>query len=753
MATGQTDCVPSQYRVFRDEDFDDMREVDPHVPESEWHVAVDRVTGCSVRIWRFGARDVPGYLSRVLSFYSKMHHPKMCPILGYGMDRHEGWLVIKSFHNGSLTEMLQKERDGKAPPEWNDTARAKVIWGVAMAMAWFDPDGDEFGVRLTTDEIMLDENFEPTVMPVLSGPGEDMIRFGFDSLLYDREFSVFSSPEIVGEERDPHWTMICVYQFAWVLYLIFAAKSGTVTVALKSSLKKDVVIDLLRFGPARMPFLIAIQQGWRPERMPGIPESYWELINYAWSQDERDRPSFWSIVHHITDPDTALPFPKADVQALREYESRLFCPLNFDVDLVDAVLLEKLRKLSHLFSSISHKEQMDFLQKLRVDLNQVNPTDVQGLVMIAYAIAVAREKPDVARKICVRTLGCSNHIIQYLSCFVGMNKTSDDEKAIIKRITDHSRNGNPFCRKLVTLHEHGTNIIELLSVDSLMASTLRCVDSPYFYHFSETIRDFKSIFTLDKPIKLRYGTIEVAIDGDTLDVYSLASIPDGDRFRDTLEVLVRAQHPCVITIFGTCLPTRSHCGRILLEYHRGGEFIYQLLNWAVDSTREDGKYRDNVKFYVSLSVCRLIMAMRFLHSRGITHGHLDPENIVFLQGKGVPWLMVSGLGALEAPTDTDDYRRRATDDIYHCSRAVIMMITSTTGQINADADSEGLKKSNVKPEFSSLLMRDREELPSFDKTFWKLRQMEFNIFESLPGCFRTKLLNHMLEMLKREPRK
>ena len=123
-----------------------------------------------------------------------------------------------------------------------------------MAMAWFCPDGDEFRVRLTTDEIMLDENFEPTVMPVLSGPSEYMMRFWYD--VYTRRFSVFTSPEeIVWKEPHPYWRMTCVYQFAWVLYLIFAAKSGTVTVALK----KDVVIDLLRFEPARMPFLYAIE--------------------------------------------------------------------------------------------------------------------------------------------------------------------------------------------------------------------------------------------------------------------------------------------------------------------------------------------------------------------------------------------------------------------------------------------------------------------------------------------------------------
>ena len=181
MATGQTGDLPSEYRVFQRKDFDEMREVELSALGSAWRVAVDRVTGRSVRLWQFYTGGQLKNLQRVVSFYSWMRHPKMCPILGYGGDEGDGihgWLVIKSFPNGSLTEMLQRELDGKAPPEWNDTARSKVIWGVALAMAWFCPGGREFGAWLTTDEIMLDENFEPTVIPVLSSSREMELRFG-----------------------------------------------------------------------------------------------------------------------------------------------------------------------------------------------------------------------------------------------------------------------------------------------------------------------------------------------------------------------------------------------------------------------------------------------------------------------------------------------------------------------------------------------------------------------------------------------
>ena len=105
---------------------------------------------------------------------------------------------------------------------------------------------------------------------------------------------------------------------------------------------------------------------------------------------------------------------------------------------------------------------------------------------------------------------------------------------------------------------------------------------------------------------------------ETMQLYELLSINDGDIFRDTLEVLLKAQHPCVIAIRGAFLPTRASCGRILLEYATGGTLSEFRLELQYPTGYDE-------LFYVSLCVCRLKLAMRFLHSRGIKHYHLDPS--------------------------------------------------------------------------------------------------------------------------------
>ena len=169
-------------------------------------------------------------------------------------------------------------------------------------------------------------------------------------------------------------------------------------------------------------------------------------------------------------------------------------------------------------------------------------------------------------------------------------------------------------------------------------------------------------------------------------------------------------------------------------------------------------------FYVSLSVCRLTLAMRFLHSRGIKHYHLDPRNIVFVKRGGVPCLVVHGLGATRGYRKRPESeifrqagrfvdRERELDDVHAWSRAVMLMIRSIDGKVDEEESSEEeLKKSNVRQAFSSLLIRGLHgpERPSFAEIFDALAQMNFSIFATLPDHYILKLQRHVSEILSFE---
>ena len=56
----------------------------------------------------------------------------------------------------------------------------------------------------------------------------------------------------------------------------------------------------------------------------------------------------------------------------------------------------------------------------------------------------------------------NSHVIQYLSCFVGMTKTSDAKRGILKHIMEHSRKGNSLCKTVDELQTSGKDVDELL---------------------------------------------------------------------------------------------------------------------------------------------------------------------------------------------------------------------------------------------------------------------------------------------------
>ena len=762
----QTASLPSKYRLFCEED---LGEVEDRWGGYRHDVAVDKVTGYRVRFWYLWTGSLK-MVHRQLRFYSMIRHPLVAPVLGYSMKDPKCWeLVTRDFPNGTLAEMLAKDENGEAPPKWDDTARSKVIWGVASAMAYVC--SKEGRVGLTTSHIMLDENFEPIVMPKIWGPEEKhyyaMTELG--NLPWD---GVWLAPEDVPCHRgrgDFDWFQddlrTCVYQFAWVLFLIFHARTHGKTPLLKKNLEKS---------------LYEIQKGrMRPDRIDGMSDGYWEIIEACYRHWPQARWSFAEIVDCMRDRRDQVMFPDTDTKALAEYERRvLACPpilpkpglsmedsLNFEADPAYATELDKLDKLSHLFSQITPTERQELLPKLHVQLDKWNPTALEGLVMMAYAIAVAGVARDVAHEIWARTLRCDSHVIQYLSCFLGMDKPSVLEKErILSLITILSRNGNPFCKQVVELRARGKDIIGTQSMANLLSSGSILPRSGYIRHFDETIRDFESIMTLAKPVafpgydecEYEYGKVEIAIDVETKQVYELFSIYDGDKFRDTLEVLVRVQHPCVIAICGSFLPTRTTSGRILLEYATGGYLTEQC--WAIQYPTG----YDEI-FYVSLSVCRLTLAMRFLHSLGIKHDHLNPRNIVFVTREGVPCLVVHGLGAARgfrmwySSWNGDEFLYgdggKQIDDVHAWSRAVMLMIRALDGSIHHhESSEEELKKRNVRQAFSSLLMRGLhgQERPSFAEIFDALVKMDFNIFETLPDHYIVKLKRHVSEILRIE---
>jgi serine/threonine protein kinase len=95
-------------------------------------------------------------------------------------------------------------------------------------------------------------------------------------------------------------------------------------------------------------------------------------------------------------------------------------------------------------------------------------------------------------------------------------------------------------------------------------------------------------------------------------------------FKYELNLLSQLSHPSVLRIIGVYdpSPSPSHLFYVITEYMKGGEFISTIL-------RAGSYNEDDAVFYMN----QVISGISYLHARGVVHGNLIPENIIFVNPK------------------------------------------------------------------------------------------------------------------------
>ena len=68
--------------------------------------------------------------------------------------------------------------------------------------------------------------------------------------------------------------------------------------------------------------------GYRLEKLPDIPNIYWDLITECCSEQPKDRPSFGQIVQRFKDNLDAYCLAGSDKEAVREYFARITADLD-----------------------------------------------------------------------------------------------------------------------------------------------------------------------------------------------------------------------------------------------------------------------------------------------------------------------------------------------------------------------------------------------------------------------------------------
>lgn len=215
------------------------------------------------------------FLSREVTNLSRLNSPLIMKFIGYSPydlnKKCRPVIVSEYLSNGSLDDILKRERKGTNVPFFDDTLRLIQIYGTALGMSYLH-SFDILHRDLKPGNILLDDYLFPKICD-----------FGFskDQKILSSKISVimgttrFISPEIL--ENYDYMKSGDVYAFGIFVYEIMMKKTAFE-------------------GCNEMNIMFQVMNENRPEMNNTIPESYKKLIEMCWQHDPQKRPTFEDIV-------------------------------------------------------------------------------------------------------------------------------------------------------------------------------------------------------------------------------------------------------------------------------------------------------------------------------------------------------------------------------------------------------------------------------------------------------------------------
>jgi serine/threonine protein kinase len=241
-----------------------------------------------------------------------MQHPGIVAILGYtkGIFRkgelYENTCIVMKFHeNGNLYKVLYP-RKGSHIEGWNDTCKAKCVFGIAAIMRYIHAKS-VLHRDLKLENILLNSDFEPVIDCLCLREflhGDLMDSFSGRNLIYvPPQFGYEGAEEEYSFESD-----------------VFAYG-----VILREILTNDCVFDDgSPMGRIRQTYMNKIKSGRRLRRVSGIPDFYWNLIERCWSGNMDERPYFGEIVKELMENREKYAFwDGINLNEVKEYENRI----------------------------------------------------------------------------------------------------------------------------------------------------------------------------------------------------------------------------------------------------------------------------------------------------------------------------------------------------------------------------------------------------------------------------------------------
>jgi hypothetical protein len=254
---------------------------------SQVYSAIYRPTGTKVALKQMKAPDeaTRKYCRREIAAHKAFAHPTC---LGFTMSKEIGEFVLLAtpfMEHSDLQKALKLVWNGTPYVMW-PTIQTLCVFGIAFGMEYIHAKGYVHR-DLKPANVFFDHRFYPVI-------GD----FGLTRSIWDTRVQEAESPTMVvgtplhmapelynDDNGDQYSQSVDVYSYAVLLYSLFCERP------------EKMLTDGRGQAKSKENLMMRVGQGVRFERVPEIPDSYWELITNGWSHNPSLRSDFKSIVN------------------------------------------------------------------------------------------------------------------------------------------------------------------------------------------------------------------------------------------------------------------------------------------------------------------------------------------------------------------------------------------------------------------------------------------------------------------------
>jgi FtsZ-binding cell division protein ZapB len=249
-------------------------------------------------------RQQQQYFIREIEIMAQANHPALLRLVGCALPNPQdesAAIVMDYMPRGSLFEVLELEKVGQAPRDWNMTRKLIVILGLAGGMRYLHARSI-IHRDLKSENVLFDDSLGPHIADF--GLSRIITRDDPKGLKMTRKIGtpIYMAPELFqGQTYDQK---VDVYAFAILTY--------------------EILSSMLPFADIPNPVALGVRVagGVRPPIPPRVPEPWARLIRRCWAPVPSARPEFDEIVDVLWSDDLLM--PDCDREVVKEYRAKVF---------------------------------------------------------------------------------------------------------------------------------------------------------------------------------------------------------------------------------------------------------------------------------------------------------------------------------------------------------------------------------------------------------------------------------------------